>query len=371
MNPCDQKCEKAIGVSPKLSIVIPVRNESRALPALLDSLLDQDYPAQDYEILVVDGRSSDGTASLIREYSSKAKVPVILVDNPSILSSAGRNAGVERASGQYILFIDGHCQLPSRTLLRDTLRIFNETGADCLCRPQPLLAPSTSIGNMIAAVRGSTLGHGRDSLIYSMNYSGVADPASSGASYRKGVFKMIGHYDEQFDACEDVDFNIRVRKAGLKAFADPSLAVFYEPRSTVKALYLQMRRYGRGRMRLAVKHPDGINGSQFVPLLLVLVAALTPVAAVLMRLLGGDVRMLLWVCTPLLLYMGAVMYSSICLAGKSGWQYLLLAPVIYFTIHFGLGVGMLEEAVAWPLFKMLPERPVRRQNSGSNQTIIP
>lgn len=356
--------------SPRLSIIVPVRNERRALPALLDALLDQDFSPQDYEVLVVDGQSSDGTIALIREYASRAKVPVIFVDNPAILSSSGRNAGVKRASGQYIVFVDGHCYLPSRTLLRDTLRIFVETGADCLCRPQPLLAPSTATGIMIAAVRASTLGHGRDSLIYDMNYSGEADPSSSGASYCKTVFERIGFYDERFDACEDVDFNIRVRKAGLKAFTDPSLAVFYEPRSTVRALYSQMKRYGRGRMRLAFKHTEGIKASQFAPLLLLLAAVLTPVVVISMLRHGSNLWMLLLGCAPVLLYLVLVAWSAGCLVRRHGWRYALFAPVIYCTIHFGLGAGMLRELVSRPFSRTLAEHPATMQGHGKGQSIV-
>ena len=89
------------------------------------------------------------------------------------------------ATGDIILFIDGHCEIPSTELLRDTAKLLDETGADCLCRPQPLIAFSpTGVGRIIADARASTLGHGRDSLIYDMSHSGFVHPASSGATYQ-------------------------------------------------------------------------------------------------------------------------------------------------------------------------------------------
>ena len=79
-------------------------------------------------------------------------------------------------------------------------------------------------------------------------------------------------YDESFDACEDVEFNTRVAAAGYKAYTDPRLSVYYEPRSSFRGLFRQMMRYGIGRVRLARKHPESASLSQWAPA--VLVAAL-------------------------------------------------------------------------------------------------
>jgi succinoglycan biosynthesis protein ExoA len=238
------------------------------------------------------------------------------------------------------VFVDGHCQIPSRYLLRDTILLFEGTGADCLCRPQPLLAPSSKRGEEIAAVRASTLGHGRDSLIYSLEFSGFVDPASSGASYRSRVFDRVGMYDEEFDACEDVEFNTRVRKAGMKAYTDPRLAVYYEPRRNVRALFRQMSRYGRGRVKLAIKHPDAISLSQFAPLALLGLLLI----GLGVFLVGGMLRVAV-LLTPVL-YVALVAASTFILARKRGLIFLWSAPLIYAAIHLGLGTGMFVEAIA-------------------------
>jgi succinoglycan biosynthesis protein ExoA len=324
----------------KISVVIPVRNEARSLPSLLRSLVDQDFPPEDFEILVADGRSEDGTREVVSQFAAAGPVRVALVDNPKIRSGPGRNAGVTESNGDYVVFVDGHCQIPSHTLLRDTILLFESTGADCLCRPQPLLAPSSKRGEEIATVRASTLGHGRDSLIYSLDFSGFVDPASSGASYRSSVFDRVGMYDEEFDACEDVEFNTRVRKAGMKAYTDPRLAVYYEPRRKIPALFQQMSRYGRGRVKLAIKHPDAILLSQFAPLVL-LGLLLIGAAAFLV---GGMLRVAL-LLTPVL-YAALVAASTLVLARKRGLIFLWSAPLIYAAIHLGLGTGMLVETLA-------------------------
>lgn len=322
---------------PLISVILPVRNEALVLPSLLESLTLQNYPSHAFEIIVADGQSTDGTRDLVRSFAAESAVRVSLVDNPGIRSSAGRNAGVAASRGDFIIFIDGHCKLPSRNLLRDSVALFEQTQAHCLCRPQPLLAPPASwLGTVVAAVRASTLGHGRDSLIYDMTTAGFVDPASSGASYRRTVFNAIGCYDERFDACEDVEFNTRLRKAGMQAYTDPRLAVHYEPRSSLRALLRQMIRYGRGRIRLMSKHRDAISAAQLAPA--VLLAWI--VTVVISWLVPAPGWMRLALAAPVLLYCLILAAASVALGRKHGVRFFLPSFAIYNTIYLGLGAGL-------------------------------
>lgn len=343
----------AVSNQPLISIIVPARNEAKSLSALLASLVAQDLPPSDFEIIVADGASTDSTREIVRRAASESLVPVRLIDNPGIHSGPGRNAGLRVARGEFILFIDGHCLIPSVSLLRDTLLLFRQTNAACLCRPQPLLARTcSSFGKAIAAVRASALGHGRDSLIYDLTVSGFVDPASSGAAYRREVFAKIGNYDESFDACEDVELNTRVRKNGMSAYTDPRLAVFYEPRSNLSSLIKQMIRYGTGRARLFKKHPDSASVGQLAPSILV--------AYILAFLSCAIARFpqLVWlratICAPVLVYLAVVILSSAALVRRSGFKILYRAPLIYFAIHIGLGLGILAETIRIVLY--LPAR---------------
>jgi succinoglycan biosynthesis protein ExoA len=326
---------------PFVSVILPVRNERMALPALLGSLERQDYPRDRFEILVCDGFSGDGTRELVAERARRSSVSLRLLDNPKRRSGPARNVGVQHARGEFILFIDGHCSIPSNRLIRSMVEIFAQTGADCLCRPQPLTATlRTRVAQAISLARASWLGHARDSLIYNLEYRGPADPASSGAMYRKLVFERVGSYDESFDACEDVEFNVRVRKFGFQSYSDPSLAVCYEPRASFRGLWAQMIRYGRGRVRLMRKHRDCVSASQFLPALLLLYFTLLPLACWL------PVVAAIVVCLPAMVVLAAFGTASLQIAAQHGPRYLLLAPIAFGCIYFGLGAGLLWEALA-------------------------
>lgn len=327
---------------PKISVILPVRNEVRSIGGLLDQLLQQTYPTDRYEILVADGCSNDGTREAVEAKARTAAVAIRVVDNPGIRSGAGRNAGVAAATGDIILFIDGHCEIPSPRLLHDTVLLLEETGADCLCRPQPLIAFSPrGVGKIIADARASALGHGRDSLIYNMTHSGFVPPASSGATYRRPVFERVGMYDESFDACEDVEFNTRVAAAGYKAYSDPRLSVYYEPRNSFAGLFRQMKRYGIGRVRLARKHPESASLSQWAPAVLVaaFVVGILSVAGAIA--LGNWMAAIL--AFPAAMFLLITVAASFDLGWRYGWRHAVLGPIAYCTIYVGLGTGMWAE----------------------------
>ena len=76
-------------------------------------------------------------------------------------------------------------------------------------------------------------------------------------------------FDETFDACEDVEFNHRIDRAGLRCYFTPEVAVHYAPRDSLRGLFRQLVRYGRGRVRLWRKHPDSFSAGLLPPACLV------------------------------------------------------------------------------------------------------
>lgn len=327
---------------PFITVVIPVFNEERFIGETLGQLVWQDYPETRYEILVCDGGSTDRTREAVREISVDHPM-VKLLDNPGKRSSSGRNVGFKSGRGDYFVVIDGHCSIPSATLLRDIAAAFEKSGADALGRAQPL-APDgiTFFQRAVALARAARIGHGGDSLIYS-DHAGFVSPVSNGAMYRKEVFEAVGYVDERFDACEDVEFNYRVEKAGLKAYMSPELTVLYYPRDSLGGLYRQMRRYGEGRCRLWRKHPETLSLNTLVPPVFAgaVLAACCMAAAVLIGLLPA------WTLWPVAagfgLYAALVAIQTVVSCLGAGWRYGFYLPAIFFVIHFGLGMGFVHE----------------------------
>jgi len=235
--------------------------------------------------------------------------------------------------------------LPNKDILRNTIEIFRKTQADCLCRPQPLSPPDVNEFQMaVSYCRSSALGHKPGSEIYA-DFEGEVDPTSSGAMYTRKVFETIGKFNENFDACEDVEFNYRVRKAGFKAYLSPRLAVMYYPRTSIRGLWKQMFRYGRGRFRFARTHREyslmqwlaGAATAAFIGM--AFLSFIFPEIAKAFKDLVG-------------IYILLAVFGSLFLAVRhKHLACLLYGPVIFPTIHFGLGCGFLREGLDYILRK--------------------
>jgi succinoglycan biosynthesis protein ExoA len=325
---------------PLISVIVPVRNEARFIASTIGQLMAQDYPVDRFEVLVVDGRSSDETRAIVE--SLAAEHPSIRVlDNPGLLSSAARNIGIAAARGELIVVVDGHCELEGRAYLRNVASAFWRSGADCLGRPQPLDVTGASTVQMaIAAARSCWLGHHPDSLIYS-NEEGFVPAKSVAAAYRRDVFDRVGGFDERFDACEDVELNHRLDRAGLRCFFSPGVRVRYFPRSTLRGLFRQMVRYGQGRARLIRKHPETFSPGGFLP------------AAWLAGVLAGPMVGLAWhplwwgYCSVMICYLALVLATSVAIAMRHHQAELLpWLPFVFIAVHAGTGWGLLSELLA-------------------------
>ena len=88
----------------KFSIIVPAYNEAQYIEECVESVLNQDY--DNFEVIVVDDGATDETPQIIDSLAQKSKkVKVIHQKNGGL--SAARNSGIEAASGDYILFLDG------------------------------------------------------------------------------------------------------------------------------------------------------------------------------------------------------------------------------------------------------------------------
>src|SRR5437763_14360203 len=84
---------------PFISVIVPVRNEANHVAHTLERLFAQDYPADRFEVLVADGRSTDDTRTIVTALRDRF-ANLHLLDNPGQLSNAGRNVAAKAARGE-------------------------------------------------------------------------------------------------------------------------------------------------------------------------------------------------------------------------------------------------------------------------------
>ncbi len=114
----------------KVSVVVPVRNEEPYLRKSLLSLLNQRYPSSDYEVIVVDGRSSDRSREIVKDLGLEFS-NLLLLDNPSGIAPTAMNIGIRRSCGSVIVRADAHNEYPSDYIANCVLYLQQTKGGQC------------------------------------------------------------------------------------------------------------------------------------------------------------------------------------------------------------------------------------------------
>lgn len=104
----------------KISFIIPTLNAQKVLETCLESIIKQDFPKSNYEIIIVDGGSTDKTIEIAHKYNS------IILNNPLKTAEAGKAVGVRQAKGEFICLIDSDNILPTKNWLKKMLYPFSQ-----------------------------------------------------------------------------------------------------------------------------------------------------------------------------------------------------------------------------------------------------
>lgn len=114
----------------KFSIIIPTHNRKNLLRKCLHSVLHQNYPKKDYEIIMIDDGSTDGTDRFVKFFMKKEfNVKYLKIENRG--PGAARNAGLRKAKGKFIAFTDDDCVV-EKNWLRKIESCFEKTDADAV-----------------------------------------------------------------------------------------------------------------------------------------------------------------------------------------------------------------------------------------------
>src|SRR5437667_226294 len=119
--------------APAVSIVVPCRNERDHIETVLQSILAQDPPPGDFEVIVADGMSDDGTREILARISQEDS-RLRVIDNPERIIPTGLNASIRTARGRIVVRMDAHSEY-APDYVQQCVAVLNETGADSVGGP--------------------------------------------------------------------------------------------------------------------------------------------------------------------------------------------------------------------------------------------
>lgn len=320
---------------PFLTIILPIRNESKFIVYCLEAILAQDYPADQMEILVVDGLSNDGTRQIIANYA--AEYPnIALLDNPAQIVPTAMNIGLKQARGEIIIRVDGHT-LIAPDYVRACVEALQTSGADCVGGPM-VARGRTPFGEAVALATSHPFGVGGSRFHYATEIMEV-DTVYLGA-YHREIFERVGYFDEEMVRNQDDEFNYRLRAAGGKIMLYPTIQSIYYNRSTVRSLWKQYFQYGFWKVRVAQKLPGQMRLRHFIPFGLVISLLGGGLLAPYSKLIRRG-----WL-TVIGLYTALNLAVSIKITTRTGWRHFKFLPFAIAILHLAYGLGF-----AWGLLR--------------------
>ncbi len=228
---------------------MPCHNRCEALRLTLEALCRQSVPGSDYEVLVVDQASTDGSRALVRSYAAPYTLRLIEQDGKYGISVA-RNAGVQAAESEFILLLDADL-LADENLVDAHLARHAAAPEALLCgRVLPYLPAYTGFVDHIANPEaGLDRGTGNEPFAFYQAFGGHL-------AFSKAVFAHVGPFDPLLKGFEDIEFAYRASQLGY-AILNNARAVSYHnhPRSP-KERFEQARSYNRMLPIVFERYPE-------------------------------------------------------------------------------------------------------------------
>lgn len=315
---------------PHITLVLPVLNEAAYIEDCLRSLLDDAYPRDRIEILVVDGNSTDATVAIVERL--KAEFPFLrVIVNPKRLQAVAFNLAWRAASpaSRWLIRCDAHARYPQGFISRCVATGLQSGAALIVYADAPV--GRSCFQRAVAHAQNSKIGVG--GAVYRLGtVSGFVDHGKHGA-FRRDILEAGLLYDENFAINEDSELSYRIIAAGHRIWLEKDLAVGYFPRHNVAGLWRQYYRYGKGRVRTYAKHNLTMKPRQAATILLL--------AANIVSLLGG------LVLHPILYafvgaYALALLVAAIAGAVQRRDGCVLLSAIAYAVMHHAWPIGYLK-----------------------------
>ncbi|MFC5141941.1 glycosyltransferase family 2 protein [Actinomycetospora rhizophila] len=315
-----------------MAFVIAALNEERHIEECVRSLLDQDYPGEGIEVVVVDGGSTDRTREIV-EALSGADPRVRLLHNPRRIAPAAFNIGIAGTAAELVSLVSAHSTTDPR-YAAVLVEAFDASGASLVGGRETAEAVSGAgpMAEAIVRATASPLGQGPAQYHYSER-PGWVDTAYPGA-YRRELLDEIGGFDESLIRNQDDELHFRARLAGHRMWFEPRLRSSYRPRPALGALWRQYYQYGWWRLATLRKHGRVASLRHLVP------------AALVAGVVGGPLLALVGPRRPLLGTWAGGIVVWLGVLGYAGWRerdhgtaVAGRVPIAVACLHLGYGCG--------------------------------
>jgi glycosyltransferase involved in cell wall biosynthesis len=318
---------------PLVSIVIPCRNEKGYIERCLESVLASDYPLDRMEILVADGRSSDGTREFLTRYCA-GHPSVRLLDNPEGTTPTALNTAIRTATGAIVIRMDAHVVYPADYIRRlvDGLQLSGADNVGGVLETEP--GDDTPLARAIAFAMSHRFGVGNSHFRVGTKEQREVDTVPFGC-FRREIFARIGLFDEELIRNQDDEFNFRIIARGGRVVLLPHVSCRYFSRRSLAQLVRMYYQYGYFKPLVARKIGRVMTARQLVPA--TFVAGLVASGLLSPWIPGARLLLVLLVTA----YASLVVLCAISAIRRLGAPAAARLALAFPALHFSYGVGFL------------------------------
>jgi glycosyltransferase involved in cell wall biosynthesis len=315
---------------PFVSVLIPTKNEEDYILDCLESFINQSYPKNLYEIIVIDDHSNDKTNIRAESLSSRHKeTDVSLIKNQGKGVGEAYKTGLKFARGEIILRATAHIVAPTDVVyaLVTSLMKLDKTYAGTTCNLQ-VCSKDSALSQVMVAFMTSLGGYGTSH--YSKNKAGEIETGKAIMALRASVFLEIGGYP----LGDDSELNALIKRAGFKFWLVSDLFVYYRYRySTFLKHPQRMFKYGCIRAHLFKNYRESRSFFYMAPSIILVYLILTPVVFLFSFTLG-----LLLIITDII--------ALVAIGGYFSYKFRLIkflffSPLIIMLTYLSYGLGFL------------------------------
>lgn len=269
------------------SIIVPVYNRPGEVDELLASLAKQ--TDKGFETIIVEDGSTVRCEEQCEAFKDKANVRYFYKCNEG--RSIARNYGIDRADGDFFVFVDSDCILPPDYIqsLRQALK---DNPTDCFGGPDAAHESFTDTQKAINYSMTSFLTTGgiRGGKISMEKFT----PRTFNMGYARKVYEKVGGFREMFS--EDIDMSTRIRLAGFRIMLFPDVEVFHKRRVDFRKFWRQVHVFGMSRITLQLLYPGSMKAVHWLPALFVVGAVAMIIGSFFWK----------WMIIPLIVYLLAL-----------------------------------------------------------------
>lgn len=319
----------------KYSLISPTFGRPEEVTEFLESLLTQDY--DNFEVVLGDGTPGDTLRPALKKYEGNATYPLEIIYKEYLPVSDARNEAAKVAKGEYFIFLDSDCIIPSGYLKAIDAYLENHS-VDLFGGPDAASDDFTDLQKAISFSMTSILTTG--GIRGKENHVGTYHPRGFNMGISRKAFEFVGGYDENFRCGEDIELSMRVIEAGFQSGFVAKAHVYHKRRTTLKKFFFQVYRFGAARVNIWKRHPKELKLTHLFPLLF----SFYIILSVLSMFFGVYIPLVGLLALPFDLYLLLILLLS----GMQNKSLIvgLLSILTTLTMMFGYGWGFLRNFYA-------------------------